>query len=226
MNNPQLLGQKSSPARPLLIRLAQRLLPAPLRSWLRARRERDRRAVTPPGVHPGSRLGRATSIGFGTRINGPAFIQSEPGVPVSIGRYCAIAHNLRIRTHNHDTRYANVQVALQQRHGFPQLRIGHPVIIGNAVWIGDNVSILPGVTIGDGAVIGAGAVVTRDIPAFAVAAGVPARPLRPRFEESVSGALLEISWWNWSAERIDRNRALFSTDLTSYAGDVRELVVP
>jgi acetyltransferase-like isoleucine patch superfamily enzyme len=53
-----------------------------------------------------------------------------------------------------------------------------PVIIGNNVWLGNNVCIMPGVTIGDGAVIGANAVVTHDIPAFCVAAGVPAKIIK------------------------------------------------
>ena len=50
-----------------------------------------------------------------------------------------------------------------------------PVIIGNDVWIGDKATILPGVTIGDGAVIAANAVVTKDVPAYSVVAGNPAK---------------------------------------------------
>lgn len=50
-----------------------------------------------------------------------------------------------------------------------------PVKIGNNVWIGDKATILPNVTIGDGAVIAANAVVTKDVPAYSVAAGNPAR---------------------------------------------------
>ena len=53
-----------------------------------------------------------------------------------------------------------------------------PVIIGNNVWIGDKASIMPGVTIGEGAVIGSNAVVTKDIPPYSVAAGVPARIIK------------------------------------------------
>lgn len=52
------------------------------------------------------------------------------------------------------------------------------MVIGNNVWIGRNVCIMPGVTIGDGAVIGANAVVTHDIPAYSVAAGVPAKVIK------------------------------------------------
>lgn len=53
-----------------------------------------------------------------------------------------------------------------------------PVVIGNNVWLGNNVCVMPGVTIGDGAIIGANAVVTHDIPAYAVAAGIPAKVVK------------------------------------------------
>lgn len=58
------------------------------------------------------------------------------------------------------------------------LDVREEVVIGNNVWIGRNVCIMPGVTIGDGAVIGANAVVTHDIPAYSVAAGVPAKVIK------------------------------------------------
>jgi maltose O-acetyltransferase len=63
-----------------------------------------------------------------------------------------------------------------------------PVTIGNDVWLGARVIVMPGVTISEGAVIGAGSVVTRDIPAFGVAAGVPARVFRKRGDRFLSKA--------------------------------------
>lgn len=58
-----------------------------------------------------------------------------------------------------------------------------PVIIGDNVWIGDKATILPGVTIGEGAVIAANSVVTKDVPAFSVVAGVPARIIKSNSQD-------------------------------------------
>ena len=79
-----------------------------------------------------------------------------------------------------------------------------PVKVGNDVWIGDRALIMDGVTVGDGAVIGACAVVTKDVPPYAVVAGVPARIIRYRFDEETIGRLMEMQWWNLPDEDIVR----------------------
>jgi maltose O-acetyltransferase len=58
--------------------------------------------------------------------------------------------------------------------------VERPIVIDDDVWIGARVIILPGVHIGTGAVIGAGAVVTKDVPAYAVVGGNPARVIKMR----------------------------------------------
>ena len=77
-----------------------------------------------------------------------------------------------------------------------------PVHIGNDVWIGDNVFIKGGVTVADGAVIAAGAVVTKDVPAYAVVAGVPAKVMKYRFSQDVIDSLLKTAWWNYPPDVI------------------------
>lgn len=77
--------------------------------------------------------------------------------------------------------------------------------IGNDVWIGHEGLIMPAVTIGDGAIIASRSVVTKDVPPYTIVAGNPAKIVRKRFDEEVIKSLLEIKWWDWSIEKINKN---------------------
>lgn len=116
------------------------------------------------------RRGAEIEIGDLTRIHGSCI---HAWNSVKIGRSCLIAANCQIMDANgHD-------LCL----GEPSRRINsqdtpRPVTIGDAVWLGAHCIILPGVTVGRGSVIGAGSVVTHNIPAFTVAAGIPARVVK------------------------------------------------
>ena len=79
------------------------------------------------------------------------------------------------------------------------------IVVGNDVWIGYEAVILSGVTIGDGAIIGARAVVTKDVPPYTIVAGVPARPIRKRFDEETIARLEQLRWWDWPEDEIRRN---------------------
>ena len=79
------------------------------------------------------------------------------------------------------------------------------IVVGNDVWIGYETVVLSGVTIGDGAIIGTRAVVTKDVPPYTIIGGVPARPIRKRFDDRTIAALLALRWWDWPRERIARN---------------------
>lgn len=109
-------------------------------------------------------LGDRSGIGVNAKIHGAC----------TIGNQVMMGENCTIITRNH--RFDRTDIPMMDQ-GFEDER---PVSIGSDVWIGDNVTILPGVHIGDGCVIGAGAVVTRDIPPYTIAAGVPARVIRNR----------------------------------------------
>ena len=79
------------------------------------------------------------------------------------------------------------------------------IVVGNDVWIGYEAVIMAGVRIGDGAVIAARAVVTRDVPPYTIVGGVPAKTIRPRFDDRAAARLLELQWWNWPVEKIRAN---------------------
>lgn len=89
-------------------------------------------------------------------------------------------------------------------------------IIGNDVWIGYEAIIMPGVKIGDGAIVGTRAVVTGDVPPYTIVGGVPARPIRKRFDDETIRRLEALRWWDWDEEKLRRNlSAIQSGDLAA-----------
>lgn len=84
--------------------------------------------------------------------------------------------------------------------------------IGNDVWIGRGAMIFSGVRIGDGAIVGARSVVTKDVAPYTIVAGMPARPIRQRFDDQTVARLLEIKWWNWSDEEVRHVAPLLQLD--------------
>lgn len=92
---------------------------------------------------------------------------------IEIGHDCLIAEMVSIRDHDHA--FEDFTIPIRD-----QGSTCAPVRIGNNVWLAARVVVVKGVTIGDGAIVGAGAVVTKDIPAGAIAVGVPARVVKMR----------------------------------------------
>lgn len=75
-------------------------------------------------------------------------------------------------------------------------------LVGNDVWIGYEAVIMAGVNIGDGAIIAAHAVVTKDVAPYTIVGGVPARPIRKRFDDGVIQKLETLKWWKWPINKI------------------------
>lgn len=78
------------------------------------------------------------------------------------------------------------------------------IVVGNDVWIGYEAVILSGVHIGDGAIIGTRAVVTRDVEPYTIVGGVPAKPIRKRYDPETIRELEALCWWNLPFLQIKR----------------------
>lgn len=110
-------------------------------------------------------FGQNLQIGPNVFINMGCSFQDTGGI--TIGEGSLIGHNATLTTLNH---------SMDPAHRADMTPA--PITIGRDVWFGANVTVVPGITIGDAAIIGAGSVVTKDVPARAVVAGVPARVIR------------------------------------------------
>lgn len=159
-------------------------------------------------------LARYPRYEVGPGTYGTPIIQSYKGDPhLRIGAYTSMAGTARILLggrHRADwmTTYPFNVFEPALAHIEDGCGLNDDVTIGNDVWLCTASTILGGVTIGDGAVVAAGAVVTKDVPPYAIVAGVPAKVVSWRFPEEVRARLLELAWWNWPYARIVEHGAM------------------
>ena len=129
-----------------------------------------------------------------------------------IGKFANIASFVRIGATDHPMDRASMHHFLYRSSDYWddveidqdwfEKRASRRVTIGHDTWIGHNAQIKPEITIGHGAIVASGAVVTKDVTPFTIVAGVPATPMRERFDQKITERLVALSWWNWSHDQL------------------------
>ncbi len=189
-----------------------------------------------PTVHKTSRLrgcvlGSWTEIGprcslENTRVGDFSYLGENCIVQnAEIGKFSNIAAAVRIGPTDHPMERPSLHHFTYRKeiYGFGEddfeffaQRQSKTTRIGHDTWLGHGAIIMPGVRIGHGAVVGAGAVVTKDVPDYCIAVGVPARVLRRRFSEQEATDLLGIAWWDWGRKLIKERERDFHLPISDF----------
>ena len=165
-----------------------------------------------------------TEIGRGTSTQGNTTIRY-----CTVGRYDAIAWNVTIGAPNHEMHCIALAETdyifpTEERRSLPSFS-EKKCRIGNDVWIAAGAHITRGVTISDGVIVAANAVVTKNVPPYAIVAGVPAKIIGYRFDKDIRDRLVSIKWWNLPQRVLDRARQCFDGDLTEEKLDKLESII-
>lgn len=168
---------------------------------------RDSEFGTYTYVGAGSVIADTVMGDYGYAMGGNQIAHAE------IGKFANIATGVRINPSNHPWWRATLHhfTYRSRSYGFSAAddteifdwRREDKVTIGPDVWFGHNAIVMPGVTIGAGVVVGSGTIVSKDVPAYAVVVGVPARVIRFRAEPPVIERMQRIAWWDWTHDQID-----------------------
>jgi acetyltransferase-like isoleucine patch superfamily enzyme len=159
-------------------------------------------------------------MSFGKYTYGkPNILWGNDNAKLVVGNFCSIAGVTIYLGGNHRTDWVTTYpFGHIHRDMFNSFNgAGHPstkgdVIIGNDVWIGDNVIIMSGVKIGDGAVIANNSHVVKDVEPYSLVGGNPAKLIKYRFTQQQIEKLLEIKWWYWDDEKINKFTTLLCND--------------
>lgn len=182
----------------------------------------------------GSKISKKAYVNYGSNIvNSSMDDYSYCGydcwiIETEIGKFCSISNQVHIGGPAHPVNWVSTSPVFHEgrnvlrkhfsKHSFEAFK---KTYIGNDVWIGENVMIKSGVKIGNGAIIGMGSIVTKDVPAFEIWAGNPAKKIKERFDKNIKQKLLEIEWWNFNEEMI-KSKSVNFFDVENFINEIEK----
>jgi len=185
-----------------------------------------------PVIHDGCSIQNSTfgiycEVGEGSRVINSDFLdysycdRLSDVANTTVGKFANIAAMTRIGPTDHPFENASLHHFLYRSSyywedaeddpDFFDRRASRRTVIGPDTWIGHGAIIKPEVTIGAGAIVASGAVVTKDVAPYMIVAGVPATPLRARYPAGIAERMQELSWWDWTHERLRESLPDFRT---------------
>jgi len=164
-----------------------------------------------------SKIGRYTYLGYDCWVT-----------KADIGAFCSISNNVRIGGAAHPMEFVsmspvfhNGKNVLKKNFSEHEFEPFKNTSVGNDVWIGENSIIKAGVSIGNGAVIGTGSVVTKNVGAYEIWAGNPARLIRKRFDDDTAAAIENSLWWEYDDKKLGQ-MAKYINDTGAFINFVEE----
>jgi phosphonate metabolism protein (transferase hexapeptide repeat family) len=183
--------------------------------------------IDPTATVKNTTLGRYTEIGAGCHVADSVIgdysycVENTQIAYATIGKFANIAAHVRIYASRHPMQLASLHHFtyrsswyfddLEDNPDFFAWRAGMGIAIGHDTWLGHGSVIMPGVSVGNGSIIGSNAVVTRDVPPFSIAVGVPAKVIKLRFDQPIAERMEKLAWWDWPHALLHDRMADFRT---------------